>query len=157
MSLFLNAAFLLIAFFSFGSFVLAQDEVRDKKAIAKIKNISSRRLDRKLPIKTFSSWLAKNVGSRKTTEWELHDCGEQDGSGRQVDFPICVGTTVRTTDRIVVNIYIAVGTHKHGVFGKPVVWGIWIETIDGRKFEFNELSEISQQLRKLREINVKNN
>ncbi len=67
------------------------------------------------------------IGKAQKIGWEVNDCGEQDGSGRQKDFPICVQATGHTDDLIDVNVMIVVGTDRRGIVGKPTTWGIWVK------------------------------
>lgn len=84
-------------------------------------------------------------------EWEVNDCGEQDGSGRQTDFPICVDATVKTKDDITVAVSIVVGTYKRGVIGRPEIWGIWITADKKQPQVLMDLKQISKNILALRE------
>lgn len=133
--------------------IWAQNERRDAKAIPMVKNLKVSRLDKRLPARSFSQWIGQVLGKAQKIEWEINDCGEQDGSGRQKDFPICVQAS-STLGRIEVTVMIAVGTHKRGINGRPTVWGIWV----GRKGEvskvFDELIELAPELKRLKHLEI---
>lgn len=145
-----STAFIIFAAFFFVSEIEAQNKARDAKAIAMVKNLSVSKLDRRLPARSFSQWFGKVVGKSQKIEWHVNDCGEQDGTGMQPDFPICVESNAYTADRIKVYVLIAIGTHKLGITGKPEVWGAWIIK-DQKELKFiDELSDLQQELALLR-------
>lgn len=134
-------------------FVDAQTNSRDKTAIEKIKNLSASQLDRELPSIRFPMWLVETVEKGQEIKWEVNDCGEQDGSGRRTDFPICVDATVKTQDNITVSVCIVVGTYKRGVFGRPELWGIWINADKKQPQVLMDLKQIPKHILALREEN----
>lgn len=134
-------------------FVDAQTNSRDKTAIEKIKNLSASQLDRELPSIRFPMWLVETVEKGQEIEWEVNDCGEQDGSGRRTDFPICVDATVKTQDNITVSVCIVVGTYKRGVFCRPELWGIWINADKKQPQVLMDLKQIPKHIFALREEN----
>lgn len=143
--------FAVVMFFAAATFILVpevcgQDARRDAKAIALIKNIQISHLDSRLRAQGFLQWLRGVVGNSQKIDWEVNDCGEQDGSGRQKDFPICVQAHTFTSDHVEVSIMVMVGSHMRGIVGKPAVWGIWVVTEhDGSKL-LDTLSELRQEL-----------
>lgn len=95
-------------------------------------------LDASLESQPLDGWLAAELGA----EWEvsqspsLTDCGEQDGTSSERDFPLCMEIKLESTQGVGY-LYISVGTQQKGVSGNPrfffgVVGGIHI----------NKLSEI---------------
>lgn len=144
--------FIVLAAFFLVSEIGAQNTTRDAKAIAKIKNLQVFRLDRRLPAKSFSQWFGKVIGKSQKIEWEVNDCGEQDGSGRQKDFPICVQARAYTVDLIEVSVLVTVGTHRRGIVGKPSVWGIWVETRQNVSKDLDALSDLPQELVRLKQM-----
>ena len=134
--------------------IWAQNEKRDAKAIAMVKNLKVSRLDKRLPAVGFLQWFGNVFGKSQRIKWEVNDCGEQDGSGRQKDLPICVQALVPSVDRIEVTVMVVVGTHKRGVVGKPAVWGIWVQPKNKESKEMNELSDLVEELTRLKGINV---
>lgn len=130
--------------------LLGQSEGRDRRAIAEIKNIQVPKLDKRLPAESFARWFAKVVGKGQKIDWEVNDCGEQDGSGRQKDFPICVQAAGKTADLIQISVSIAVGTHKRGIVGKPVIWGIWVEAEPEISKILDELNQLPKELTGIR-------
>jgi hypothetical protein len=127
-----------------------QNPTRDIRAIAKVKALSVSKLESKLPTLKFENWFADVVGGTEPTRWEVNDCGEQNGSGKQRDFPICVQAFARTDDRIEVTIMVVVGTYKRGVVGKPAVWGIWAQPHNEVSNEIRELSDLVKELARLK-------
>lgn len=142
--------FLLLSFITCVETVGAQREERDAKAISKVKNIAVSRLDKKLSSLSFSRWFSRTLRNKQPALWELNDCGEQDGSGRQKDFPICVQAYAKTSDQIAVTVMIAVGTHKRGIFGKPVTWGIWVGSDQVSSIVLDRLNDLPKALVKHR-------
>ena len=134
--------------------ILAQNEKRDAKAIPMVKNLKVSRLDKRLRPASFSRWFGNVVGKSQRIEWQVNDCGEQDGSGHQKDFPICVQALAHTVDRIEVTVMVVVGTHKRGIVGKPAVWGIWVKPNNKESKEMDELSELMEELALLKRINI---
>lgn len=130
--------------------ICAQNERRDVKAITMVKNLKASRLDKRLPAVGFLRWLGNVVGKSQRIEWEINDCGEQNGSGRQKDFPICAQAHAHTVDRIEVTVMVVVGTHKRGIVGKPAVWGIWVQPKNKESKELDELSELVEELARLK-------
>ena len=130
--------------------ICAQNEKRDAKAIPMVKNLKVSRLDKRLQPVGFLRWFGNVVGKSQRIEWELNDCGEQDGSGHQKDFPICVQAFAHTVDRIEVTVMVVVGTHKRGIVGKPAVWGIWVQPKNKESKEMDELSDLVKELARLR-------
>jgi hypothetical protein len=132
------------------SALLGQNEERDSRAIAKIKNIRVSKLDDRLPGESFVRWFGKVVGTAQKIDWEVNDCGEQDGSGRQKDFPICVQAHAITLDHVEVSIMIVVGSHRQGLTRKPGVWGIWVEAKPNPSKVLDELNSLPKELRDIR-------
>lgn len=128
----------------------SQNLRRDSKAIGIVKNLSVSKLDRRLKFRSFSNWFGSVVRNSRTIGWEVNDCGEQDGSGRQKDFPICVQASGTTKDKLEIVVMIVVGSHKRGIRGKPSVWGLWINRESERPIEMNELSQLAGELIRLR-------
>lgn len=126
--------------------VYVQNVKRDARAIAMVKKLQVSRLDRRLPAVSFLQWFGNTIGRSQKIEWEINDCGEQDGSGRQKDFPICVQALAETVDRIEVTVMVVVGTHKRGIVGKPAVWGIWAQPKNKKSKEMDELSDLVKEL-----------
>src|SRR5690349_7492013 len=61
------------------------------QAINQIKNLEVSRLDPKLPRVQFGSWFASILDPETKIAWELNDCGEQAGGGKDsTDIPTCV-------------------------------------------------------------------
>ena len=142
--------------FCFVPLLLGQTEARDRRAIAKIKNIQVPKLDKQLLTESFARWFANVVGESQKVEWEVNDCGEQDGSGRQKDFPICVQAAGQTADLIHISVSIVVGTHKRGIVGKPVLWGIWVEAEPKISKVLDELNELPKELSGIRSTKNEN-
>ena len=124
----------------------AQSSGRDSKAIALVKGLPVYRLDKRLSGPTFSRWLRNVIGKSQKIEWEVNDCGEQDGSGRQKDYPICVEALTNTVDGIEIKVLITVGTNKRGIAGKPAVWGIWSQPQHCESKFMYELGDLAQEL-----------
>jgi hypothetical protein len=127
----------------------AQNERRDAKAVAMIKNLRVSRLDRRLPGLSFSRWFVLWLADHSLSNGEVNDCGEQDGSGRQRDFPICVQAFAHTGNSVEVTVMIAVGTYRRGIVGKPAVWGIWLKSKNMESELMDELSDLVHKLDQL--------
>ncbi|MFZ1700655.1 MAG: hypothetical protein WBO10_00830 [Pyrinomonadaceae bacterium] len=127
----------------------AQNEKHDSIAIARVKAISVSKLERKLPTTRFSSWLTRLIKPSKPIEWEVNDCGEQDGSGNQPDFPICVQASGLTRDQIQVTVFVTVGSHKRGLIGSPKVWGVWLTRGRDLSIGGHTLGDLAGNLKKL--------
>jgi hypothetical protein len=126
----------------------AQDLRRDARAISMVKRLSVAKLDKRLRPKAFKPWLQTVVGSSRRIEWELNDCGEQSGTGNQKDFPICVAAMTKLRDGTEVVVMIAVGTHRRGIVGKPLVWFAYFEPKGGRFTEVRRLGDLPKELKK---------
>ena len=129
--------------------VRAQHEHRDARAIAMVKALNVSRLDKHLHVEPFAKWFGKLVGKKQKVEWEVNDCGEQDGSGRQRDFPICVQSFAHTGNSVEVTVMVAVGTYMRGIVGKPAVWGIWLKPKNMESELMDELSDLVHKLDQL--------
>lgn len=141
---------IVMAAFFLPTAIWAQSNKRDAKAIKMIKNLQVSSLDKRLPATSFSQWIGQVIGRSQKIEWEVNDCGEQDGSGRQKDFPICVQASAFTVNRIEVNVLVTVGTHKRGIVGRPAVWGIWVIKNQNESQNIDALSDLSQELVRLK-------
>jgi len=125
----------------------AQNRRRDAAAIGKIKRISVAKLDPKLRPKPLLRWLQGIVGRSRQITWEVNDCGEQDGSGRQRDFPICVAADTKLADGTEVSILVVVGSYRRGIVGKPQIWWIYLKNKEGALTDVDRLSQLPGALR----------
>ena len=138
-------ASLLVAF----SFGFAQSAARDRRIIGFARNLNVSKLDRRLKSQPFEKWLKSVLGSRAAIKWEVDDCGEQDGNPSNPmnrNPPLCAVAHTRMADGNELGIGVAVGSHKSGISGRPVVWYTYWEhhNLPGK------LSEIAAFIRKSR-------
>lgn len=139
--------FAVLAWVAFAVICQAQSPRRDRAAIAKVKRLSVSKLDRKLSPKPLSQWIQGVVGRSRRIAWEVNDCGEQDGSGDQKDFPICVGADTKLRDGTEVSILVVVGSYRRGVVGKPQIWWIYLKNKEGALTDVDRLGQLPGALR----------
>jgi hypothetical protein len=135
-----------------GITVQADTEARDAKAIAAAKKVSVHRLDSSLPPKPFAEWLTTIVGRDTSRRWEVNDCGEQTGSGRDVDdIPICAEVEVMLPAKRRLFVSLVVGTDHTGMSARPPEF--WYATIlesNGAMTGIIKLSQVPAAVRTAR-------
>lgn len=77
-------------------------------------------LDASLDSQPLDEWLVGQLGDdwEISQSQELNDCGEQDGTGTQRDFPLCTAIKFERAGKVG-HLYISVGTQQKGVSGNP--------------------------------------
>lgn len=95
-------------------------------------------LDASLESQPLDEWLVGRLGEgwEISQSKELNDCGEQDGTSTQRDFPLCTTVTFESAEKVG-HLYISVGTQQKGVSGSPI---FFFGLLDG--VFFNKLSEL---------------
>jgi len=104
---------------------LPQSRARDRRIIGFARNLDVARLDRRLKRQPFEKWLKSVIGTRAAIEWEVDDCGEQDGNPSNPmnrNPPLCANARTKMADGNELGIALAVGSHKSGISGRPVVF-----------------------------------
>lgn len=107
------------------SFVFAQSKARDRRIIRFARNLDVSRLDHRLRRQSFETWLKSVVGRRASINWEVDDCGEQDGNPSNpinLNPPLCANARAKMADGNELGIAIAVGSHKKGIGGEPAIF-----------------------------------
>ncbi len=108
------------------------------------KSVNAHALDASLPDTDFAIWYSAVTG-QSSIEWESNDCGEQDGSGTQADFPICVEARAELPGQGTLSVSMALGSYKKGITGDPVLWIIYIQE-DGQIRLLNGMAELKAAL-----------
>ena len=116
-------------------------EVDNAEFIRKAKLLNVNSLDESLPNIEFEKWLLNISNNSSPIKWETNDCGEQDGSGRQSDFPICVEAQLTLGGKTQIGIMIVLGTYKKGMIGEGEIWMIYLNG-DENLNVLNSLSEV---------------
>lgn len=110
-----------------------------------MKTLSAHTLDSSLPVTPYEHWFSSFAGGKSKLNWEVNDCGEQDGSGQQRDFPICVQVSADLSINKQIAISTLLGTHKRGFVGTPKIWMIYIK--DNEKYRiFKSIEEATEYL-----------
>lgn len=105
---------------------------QDARVVNYARRVKASTLDSSLPRTTVEAWFRSVVGPKAKITWEANDCGEQTGGPEpaKVDGPMCAQVEAKLEDDRKVGIFIAVGTFRRGIWGKPKVFYVYIN--DGR-------------------------
>src|SRR3989442_1000703 len=106
----------ILVAFGFGG-ISAQPGARDRRIISFARSLDVARLDHRLPHQSFDKWLRSVVGADARIEWDVDDCGEQDGNPSNPtnrNPPLCANARTKMADGEEMGIAIAVGSHKRG-------------------------------------------
>ena len=95
--------------------------------INRMKSLNAHTLYSTLPEMTYEKWFSHFVGDNREVSWDVNDCGEQDGSGNQDDFPVCVEASSELENNKKLFISTVLGTHKKGIIGSPRIWMIYVK------------------------------
>ena len=135
--------FLSLALWLSGS-VAGQTGSFEKQAISSAQEMSASDLDEALPNRPFASWFSEVIGPKAGVVWQLTECGEQIGAGK--DLPACAEVNASLPGGRKVFVTISVGTFKKGLTGKPSFFRAVIEQNE-RFYQVRRLSELPQRLR----------
>ena len=120
-------------------------EINNSEWIEKMKTINANTVNSSLPAVSYEKWFSGFVGDGIKLNWEVNDCGEQDGSGKQKDFPICVEVSANLLKNRKLAISTVLGTHKKGLVGSPKVWMVYIYENEKYKL-FKNINEVTSYL-----------
>ena len=122
---------------------------RDAAAINAAKQAVVRTIDPALPPISFEAWLRGVVGTDATTKWEVNDCGEQSGDGKQQsrDFPMCAEAQVDLGSQRTLHVSIGVGSVTQGVGGAPTFRMAYITTAGNSPEWIRSLAGIPSAIR----------
>jgi hypothetical protein len=129
---------------------MAQSSSSTKTEIAAIqrgKNALVSSFDKSLPKVTLAFFL-KTEGKGAPIRWEVNDCGEQSGNlaDARSDYPMCVEADMTLKDGRTVTLFVAVGTAKRGVIGKPVLFDGSFTDQNGTVHTLRRLSDLPVEL-----------
>lgn len=117
----------------------------EQQAIAKIKATSVSELQPGMPKVELERYLLTQSGKDVKIKWEVNDCGEQTGdpADRNItDPPICVEADVTNAHGDTAYLFIAVGSAKIGIKGKPKVFSISFKNANGKTKELRRIGQI---------------
>lgn len=134
---------LIVFLFTIPSVVLA--EIDNSEWIEKAKSFSARELHSSLPDVSYEEWFSGFVGESAEIIWEVNDCGEQDGSGEEKDFPVCVEASAEIPKDKKLAISVILGTYKKGMVGTPQIWMIDVKE-NGRHRILRNIDEAKKYL-----------
>jgi hypothetical protein len=120
-------------------------EITDSERIEKIKKMNANTIHSSLPKMPYGKWFSNLVGNKKKINWHVTDCGEQNGSGNQKDFPICVEVSAKYLKNKTLFISTVFGTYKKGLVGTPKVWMVFIKE-NGKYNVFENINETMKNL-----------
>jgi TonB family protein len=116
----------------------------EKQAISSAQEMSASALDESLPNRPFASWFSEVIGPKAGVVWQLTECGEQIGAGK--DLPACAEVNASLPGGRKVFVTISVGTFKKGLTGKPSFFRAVIEQNE-RFYQVRRLSDLPEKLR----------
>ena len=124
-------------------------DARDAAAINAAKQVVVRTIDAALPPISFEEWLRGVVGTGASTKWEVNDCGEQSGDGKQQgrDFPMCAEAQVDLGSQRTLHVSLGVGSVRQGVRGAPTFRMAYITTAGNSGDWIRSLAEIPSAIR----------
>jgi hypothetical protein len=125
------------------------DTKLEQGAIARVKATLVSQLQPGTPKVTLEYYLQTQTGGGAKIKWEMNDCGEQTGDPadrNMTDPPICVEADVEPARGGVLTLFIAVGSDKTGIKGKPTVFYISFKDAQGTTMELRRLSQIPLEL-----------
>ncbi len=127
-------------------FVLAQGDARfEQEAIAKVKNTPVSQLQPGMPKVALEYYLQTQSGKDAKIKWETNDCGESTGdpADRNIaDPPTCVEADITNAHGDTAFLFIAIGTAKTGIKGKPKVFSISFKDAQGKTQELRRIGQI---------------
>ena len=106
--------------------IVASSEINNSEWVKKVKSINANTLHSSLPEVSYEEWFTGFVGKSIKVVWEVNDCGEQDGTGEQKDFPVCVEAQAELSKEKKLAISVVLGTYKKGISGVPKIWMIYV-------------------------------
>jgi len=115
-------------------------EINYSERIEKIKKTNANTIHSSLPKIPYEKWFSNLVGNEKKINWHTTDCGEQNVSGNQKDFPVCVEMSADYLKNKTLFISTVFGTHKKGLIGTPKIWMVYIRK-NGKYKVFKNLNE----------------
>jgi TonB family protein len=134
---------LLFLSLSFPLSVAGQTGSFEKQAISSAQEMSASDLDESLPNRPFAGWFSEVVGPKAGVVWQLTECGEQTGAGK--DLPACAEVNASLPGGRKVFVTISVGTFKKGLTGKPALFRAVIEQNE-RFYQVRRLSDLPEKL-----------
>jgi TonB family protein len=115
-----------------------------KQAISSAQEMSASDLDEALPNRPFAIWFSGVIGPKAGVVWQLTECGEQIGAGK--DLPACAEVNASLPGGRKVFVAISVGTFKQGLTGKLSFFRAVIEQNE-RFYQVRRLSDLPERLR----------
>jgi TonB family protein len=115
----------------------------EKQAISSAQEMSASDLDAALPDRPFAGWFSEVIGPKAGVIWQLTECGEQIGAGK--DLPACAEVNASLPGGRKVFVTISVGTFKKGLTGKPSFFRAVIEQNE-RFYQVRRLSDLPERL-----------
>src|SRR5215813_7391189 len=116
----------------------------EKQAISSAQEMPASDLDESLPNRAFANWFSEVIGPKAGVVWQLTECGEQIGAGK--DLPACAEVNASLPGGRKVFVTISVGTFKKGLTGKPSFFRAVIEQNE-RFYQVRRLSDLPEKLR----------
>ncbi len=139
-------AAIVLAVVCLGMFAAAQSDPKlEQAAIAKVKNTLVSQLQPGMPKVGLEYYLQTQSANDAKIKWEMNDCGEQTGdpADRNIaDPPTCVEADVTNAHGDMAVLFVAVGTAKTGIKGKPKVFSISFKDAKGRTKELQRIGQI---------------
>jgi hypothetical protein len=128
---------------------IGPDSKLEQAAIARAKATLVSQLQPGTPKVTLEYYLQTQTGGGAKIKWEMNDCGEQTGDRADrniVDPPTCVEADVEPARGGKLTVFIAVGSVKTGIKGKPNVFYISFKDAQGIVKELRRLSQIPLEM-----------
>ncbi len=125
------------------------DSKLEQAAITRAKATLVSQLQPGAPKVTLEYYLQTQTGGGAKIKWEMNDCGEQTGDPADrniVDPPTCVEADVEPARGGKLTVFIAVGSAKTGIKGKPKVFYISFKDAKGTVKELRRLSQIPLEM-----------
>ena len=119
----------------------------ERTALQSAKNVLVSSLDRGLPKVSLEFFLQYEAGGAPI-QWEVNDCGEQEGSAPSgLDSPMCVEADFQK-DRTSVAVIVLVGTFTRGPSGIPALYRVTVAAQGGSSRRVRQLSDLPMELRR---------
>lgn len=139
----MHSKYIIVLFFIIPFCVLA--ETADSEWIERMKSLNAHKLHSSLPEISYEKWFYSFIGEKTKPQWEVNDCGEQNGRGVQKDFPICVEVSAKLLGNKKLVISTILGTYKKGIIGTPKIWMMYIEE-NGKYKVLKDINEVVSHL-----------
>ena len=98
----------------------------DREWIDYAKQVNVQSLFPDLESQQFEAWFQDFIGEQLEIKWRINDCGEQDGSSRVRDFPICVRASAQLDPHRQLGVMILAGSYFKWISGEPKLFMLYL-------------------------------